>query len=146
MDTELSSTKKIPAIMWIILAVALVAVSMLGIWAFRHRGEILPSRFGGMSGTSEDAAAPLTEKEIKDRYVASLTELATEVQTMNVANQTELVETVEEKLMEVRVPGERREVFIQTFLAIGKLRETGENSEALKTKILQLINSLRASA
>lgn len=131
--------------MWIVLGVVLVSAIALGIWAFRHKGEILPGGFGGTNDSGSATTPVLTEKEIKDRYVASLTAIATEVQTMNVTSQAELVEKVEEKLMEVRVPGERRDLFIHTFLAIGKLRETGENSDVLKTKILQLINSLRTS-
>lgn len=146
MDTEFSSTRKIPVVMWIVLAVVLASAILLGIWAFGHKGEILPGGFGGTSDTGQEVTPALTEKEIKDRYVASLTTIATEVQTMNATSQTELVEVVEEKLMEIRVPGERRDVFIHTFLAIGKLRQSGETGDALKTKILQLLNSLRASA
>ena len=146
MDTEFSSTKKIPVVIWIVLGVVLVSAILLGVWAFRHKDEILPGGFGGTNDTGSETIPVLTEKEIKDRYVASLASIANEVQTMNATNQVELVETVEEKLMEVRVPGERRDLFINTFLAIGKLRETGESSEVIKTKILQLINSLRTSA
>lgn len=130
--------------MWALLVVVFGVAILLGIWALRHKGEILPGGLGGRNA-GEEVEAPLTEKEIKDRYVASLVTIATEVETMKVTSQTELVEVVEEKLMEVRVPGERREVFINTFLAIGKLKETGEASDVLKTKILQLLNSLRAS-
>ncbi|MBP9732168.1 MAG: hypothetical protein KBD29_01770 [Candidatus Magasanikbacteria bacterium] len=146
MDTEFSSTRKIPVVMLIVLGVVLVSAIALGVWAFRHKGEILSGQFGGNNDSGSETIPVLTEKEIKDQYIASLTTIATEVETLNVASQVELVETVEEKLMEVRVPGERRDLFINTFLAIGKLRETGESGDVLKAKILQLINSLRASA
>lgn len=148
MDTEFSSPKKRFPLIWVGVAIICIVVVGVGIWVFQsYTGGRLLDTFQSREDQNDTSTiAPPSEEEIRAQYVDSLDNIAGEIEKMSVANPVELVGVVEEKLMDVRVPGERRDVFIRTFLAIGKLKNASETQDTIKIKILELINSLRASA
>ncbi len=150
MDTaEVQSKKKLSILLFIGAGIVIIVASV-GIWKMLRKNStgIFSTNPAGVSDTTvtAPAEAPLTEEELAARYSSSLRTVASEIGALNTTNQSEIISTAEDKLLTVRVPGQKKEVFIQTFLAIGKLKQNQPGTpEATKARILELINLLVSS-
>ena len=135
----------IPLIIVLILAIS----GSFGIWKLvqkKGNSQVTPVGQETVDTGVVTPEAPLSHEEIAARYNASLHTTASEIQAMNTANKDELISAAEDKLLAVRVPGTKKDVFIQTFFTLDKMKQDQVTpSETVKTKILELINSLVSS-
>lgn len=91
-----------------------------------------------------DSEGVLTEEELRQTYTQSLTTLRRDLEVMSVdETKDELISMIEDRLLNIRVPADKRDEYMNAFLTIDKFAKSeAESTETIKAKILELLGSL----
>lgn len=132
----------------VVVIIGILALVLLGMWWYKKQDKTVDDTTTGTGAPIIENAteSALTPEELRKNFVSSVNTLIQDIPSIEAGTTSELITKVEDRLMTVHVPSEKKETYLNVFLAIENLKKNETDSiESVKTKILELISSLLQS-
>jgi hypothetical protein len=117
-------------------------------WGMRVKeGDVSPQSESGevvpVLSIPEPAIDPvLREAEVRENFVSSVQGLVRGIEGWNGASGAPFATFVEEQMILIRVPKDVRERYMEVFLLVGKMRETGATLDEEKNILRERLSTL----